>query len=91
MGGLPISFRMFADQLDWLLADPFMSTTPWQWLKHYPRYLNAIAYRLDKARGAGSRDSDSTASLRSLWGRWLEQLPEINGIRKARPKANFAG
>lgn len=64
------------DQLDWLFADPFMSITPWQWLKHYPRYLNAIAYRLDKTRGAGSRDNDATQSIRKLWGRWLEQLPE---------------
>jgi ATP-dependent helicase HrpA len=64
------------DQLDWLLADPFMSITPWQWLKHYPRYLSAIAYRLDKARGALSRDNDATQSVRDLWGRWLEQLPE---------------
>ncbi len=64
------------DQLDWLFTDPFMSVTPWQWLKHYPRYLSAIAYRLDKARGAGSRDNDATHSVRDLWRRWLEQLPE---------------
>ena len=77
------------DQLDWLLTDPFMSTTPWQWLKHYPRYLNAIAYRFDKARGAGSRDNDSTASVRGLWGRWLEQLPEDQRNPESQAESEF--
>ncbi len=64
-------------QIDWLVPDRFLSVTPWQWLKHYPRYFHAIAYRIDKIRsGAGSRDSEAIATVRSLWNRWLDSLAE---------------
>ncbi len=42
-------------QLAWLMPDRFLSITPWEWLKHYPRYFAAIAYRLDKLRGGAAR------------------------------------
>ena len=32
-------------QISWLMPEGFLSYTPWNWLKHYPRYLNAVAYR----------------------------------------------
>ena len=71
---------VFADvqhQLDWLLAENFLSMTPWEWLKHYPRYLRGIDYRLDKVRsGASSRDGESMRVISDLWGRWLEKNPE---------------
>jgi ATP-dependent helicase HrpA len=63
------------NQLDWLLFSGFMSVTPWQWLKQYPRYFSAIAYRLDKARsGASSRDQDSMQTIQGLWRRWLDGI-----------------
>lgn len=59
-------------QVQWLVYDGFLSTTPWAWLKHYPRYFRAIAYRLDKVRsGAGSRDDESRKLVQELWQRWL--------------------
>ncbi len=59
-------------QLDWLLCESFLSITPWEWLKHYPRYLKGIDYRLDKIRsGAGDRDTGSMQSIQELWYRWL--------------------
>lgn len=59
-------------QLKWLFADGFISWTPWQHLQHFPRYLSAIAYRLDKARsGAERRDAESQQLIGSLWQRWL--------------------
>ena len=64
-------------QLDWLLCDQFLSITPWQWLKHYPRYLKGIDYRLDKLRsGAGDRDALSMQSVTDLWNRWQANQPE---------------
>ncbi|MEM8665956.1 MAG: ATP-dependent RNA helicase HrpA [Planctomycetota bacterium] len=63
-------------QLDWLLFDGFLQAVPWQWLQHYPRYLHAIAYRMDKSRGAGSRDRELSETVFQLWNQWLEQLPE---------------
>jgi ATP-dependent helicase HrpA len=68
-------------QLDWLLCDHFLSITPWESLKHYPRYLSGIDYRLDKlGSGAGDRDALSMRSIQELWDRWLTtQLePERN-------------
>lgn len=64
-------------QLDWLLFDDFLSSTPWDWLKHYPRYLHAIDYRLDKLRSSSSaRDADSMDTVSRLWNTWLQQIPE---------------
>lgn len=43
-------------QLAQLFADGFILQTPWQYLKSYPRYLEAILYRLDKLQGQLQRD-----------------------------------
>ncbi len=54
-------------QIGFLTAEGFLSHTPWNWLQHYPRYFNGIAYRLDKLRSGGeSRDREATASLDAL-------------------------
>lgn len=64
-------------QLDWLLFDRCLSLVPWRWLQHYPRYLAAIDYRLDKIRsGSASRDADTLAKIEGLWQRWLSGLAE---------------
>lgn len=76
-------------QLDWLFSESFMAATPWQWLKHYPRYLSAIVYRLDKARGASSRDHDATQCIRNLWDKWLEQLPEDQRSPEKQAESEF--
>ena len=74
-------------QLDWLLCDSFLSVTPWSWLQHYPRYLQAIGYRFEKLRsGAGSRDAESMRSIQDLWNRWLATLLESD--RKPMPQAD---
>ena len=63
-------------QLAWLMPERFMSITPWSWLKHYPRYFSAIAYRLDKLRGGAARDRENMETVQKLWTRWLEALAE---------------
>jgi ATP-dependent helicase HrpA len=40
-------------QLNRLTAPGFLTETPWQWLQHYPRYLDAIGMRLQKIAGSG--------------------------------------
>lgn len=40
-------------QLRELFADRFLQETPWQWLKEYPRYLQAARMRLDKLTSGG--------------------------------------
>ncbi|MEM9586224.1 MAG: ATP-dependent RNA helicase HrpA [Planctomycetota bacterium] len=64
-------------QLDELFCERFLSVTPWTWLKHFPRYLDGIAYRLDKLQsGSLPRDDEGRQLLEDLRSRWLETLPE---------------
>ncbi len=60
------------------LAFPgFLSTVPWSWLRHYPRYFSAIAYRLDKLRsGTAGKDAESMRLVQDLFSRWFAGLPE---------------
>ena len=63
------------DQIQWLLFDGFLSETPWEWLKHYPRYLRGMVYRIDKMQsGTAMRDTENRHTVRELWNRWLTSL-----------------
>ncbi|MCE9524610.1 MAG: ATP-dependent RNA helicase HrpA [Planctomycetales bacterium] len=44
------------DQLSLLLPANFLTTQPWEWLQHFPRYLKAISLRLKKLSTALARD-----------------------------------
>ncbi len=64
-------------QLNWLIHPRFLSCTPWEWLKHYPRYMHGIAYRLEKVKsGAASRDNSASETIEDLKQRWLQMIPE---------------
>ncbi|TWT53471.1 ATP-dependent RNA helicase HrpB [Rubripirellula amarantea] len=66
------------NQLSWLTFPGFLSSVPWAWLVHYPRYFKAIVYRLDKIRsGAASKDAESQAVVAALWSRWEQQLAPL--------------
>jgi ATP-dependent helicase HrpA len=55
-------------QLRNLFAPRFLRETPTAQLLHYPRYLKAIAMRLNKARqGAMERDLETFKQIRPLW------------------------
>ncbi len=60
------------EQIRWMFAPGFLAWTPWQHLQHVPRYVSAIAYRLDKVRaGAEQRDAESRQIIVNLWQRFL--------------------
>ena len=64
-------------QLEWLFADGFISWTPWEHLQHFPRYVDAIAYRLDKLRsGSIEKDGQSQEIVETLWYRWMQTRPD---------------
>jgi ATP-dependent helicase HrpA len=73
-----------AQQLARLVPKRFVASTPWQRLQHVPRYLKAIAARLDKLRADPARDQARMAELRPLEQRWLKKLAERRGARDAR-------
>ena len=59
-------------QLDALVGKHFIERTPFERLTHYPRYLKAIALRIEKLRADPDRDARAMAdwqSLATLWER----------------------
>ena len=66
---------VFADinrQLEQLFRPRFIADTPWQWLQHYPRYLQAIVQRIEKLRGFFARDRELSRDLMPLQKQLLE-------------------
>lgn len=63
-------------QVDLLLFPGFLAVVPWQWLAQYPRYLRAIAYRVEKWRSAASRDAEAMRLVSQLTDRWLASVAE---------------
>jgi ATP-dependent helicase HrpA len=65
------------DHLARLLAPGFLVRTPWNWLLHYPRYLNAVVRRLEKLTGGGHvRDQQQLPGLKLRWQRCFEKLQQ---------------
>ena len=68
----------------------FLSFTPWQWLKHYPRYFAAIAYRLDKLRsGSAARDNENMSVVSGLQTRWLSAMTEAEQTPRHQAATEF--
>lgn len=67
-------------QLARLTADGFWTSTPWNWLTQYPRYLQAILVRLDKlSTGGGARDRQLMQELMPFQRRYDEAV-EAGGV-----------
>jgi len=54
-------------QLGRLIGKRFIAETPFERLQHFPRYLKAVAMRLDKLRSNPSRDAQLMAEYAPLW------------------------
>lgn len=74
------------DQLDWLYHAEFLESTPWNWLIHYPRYLQAISIRISRLTDQKARVEESDAMISNLWHRWISSCPEQN--RDPRSQSN---
>ncbi|MEN9772950.1 MAG: ATP-dependent helicase HrpA, partial [Pseudomonadota bacterium] len=62
----PALHQDLTQQVAGLLPARFVSTTPWERLRHLPRYLKAIALRIDKVREDPQRDAQRQAELAPL-------------------------
>jgi ATP-dependent helicase HrpA len=71
-------------QLARLCGKRFVVDTPWAALQHLPRYLKAIALRLDKLRSDPARDAARLAELRPLEQRYARRVAERRGAPDAR-------
>ncbi len=54
-------------QLGRLIGKRFVADTPFERLQHFPRYLKAVAMRLDKLKANPSRDAQLMAEYAPLW------------------------
>jgi ATP-dependent helicase HrpA len=66
-------------QLGWLLPKRFAASAPVQAWNHLPRYLKAIAMRIDKVREDPSRDAELQRSFSALQGQWAKRLQQSRG------------
>jgi ATP-dependent helicase HrpA len=65
------SFQDMRRHLALLVYNGFVVNMPPQWLKHYPRYLDALAIRLRKLLNAGlNRDVAAMAEIAPLQGQY---------------------
>jgi len=78
------------EQVRQLTFPGFLSSVPWGWLRHYPRYFNAIAYRLEKYRSGGTaRDAESLRVIHDLWRRWAAARPQTDVSAEALAQSDF--
>ena len=64
------------EQLARLVYPGFLSETPAEWLPHLPRYLRAIALRLQKLRQAPDKDRQRRGDIIRLWEGCQRRLEE---------------
>lgn len=74
-------------QLKLLFPSRFIADTPWQWLQHYPRYLQAIEQRIDKWRGHFARDRELSRDLMPLQKQIAELIARRPDVLRQSPLA----
>ncbi len=73
MKNFPQAAREIEEQLAQLLPKNFIAATPPERLQHFPRYLKALALRLEKLRADPARDARWSAEFGPLWQTWLRE------------------
>ncbi|HEX6637239.1 MAG TPA: ATP-dependent RNA helicase HrpA [Steroidobacteraceae bacterium] len=68
-------------QLAWLMPAGFLLVTPWERLKEFPRYLQAIEQRLEKLPLDPRRDARLAAEIAPLEARYRERVKAERGLR----------
>jgi ATP-dependent helicase HrpA len=61
------------EQLTQLVHPGFLRQTPAEWLPHLPRYLRAMAIRLNKLRQAPDKDRQRSGDIVRLWTQYQRQ------------------
>jgi ATP-dependent helicase HrpA len=60
-------------QIGLLMEPRSFSTTPWDWLRQYPRYFRAVRYRVEDLPGGVPRDWQKFQDFQPRWQLYLEQ------------------
>ena len=67
-----LSLSDIQSQLEHLIYEDFLYFTPIEYIKHYPRYLQAIQQRLDKLQQVAERDRQNTNMINIYWQHFVE-------------------
>ncbi len=67
-------------QLQGLIHAQFVKQVPYEHLVHLPRYLKAIALRIDKLRSNASRDAQNQRDWESVARPWQRMVQESKGM-----------
>jgi ATP-dependent helicase HrpA len=68
-------------QLAWLAPAGFLLTTPWERLREFPRYLQALEQRIEKLPRDPRRDAQLAAEIAPLEARYRERIKAERGAR----------
>ena len=69
-------------QLAWLVPAGFLQVTPWERIREFPRYLQAIEQRLEKSGRDPKRDAQLAAQIAPLEARYRERVKAERGARR---------
>jgi len=83
----PVQCRDVQDSAAFLLSKGFIERTPYERLRHFPRYLKAMALRLDKLRADPQRDARLATELAPLHAQW--QREQQKQARSGEPDARL--
>jgi ATP-dependent helicase HrpA len=76
-GRYAIAGQDIREQIGRMLCEANFRQTPWSWLQHLPRYLQAIQSRLQKLPGTdGKADQLATVELQKFWERYAKKLDD---------------
>ena len=71
-------------QLNALVGKRFVIDTPYTQLSHFPRYLNAMALRVDKLKADAVRDARLSAEIAPLLQNFQRAIAQRGGVADAR-------
>ncbi|MCL4111959.1 UNVERIFIED_CONTAM: hypothetical protein GTU68_008713 [Idotea baltica] len=63
-------------QLGRMINGHTLTSTPWQWLKHFPRYFDAVDARLKKLAAGGLKRDQQLLEELDHWQQWIDSLYE---------------
>jgi len=73
-------------QLKRLVGKHFVFATPFERLQHYPRYLKAVAVRLDKLKANPARDAQLMAEFGPLWSHYERRALQLAKMGASDPQ-----
>ena len=81
-----VSLNDMREQLDGLVYQGFLQQVSYARLAHYPRYLKALALRIDKLQHAANRDQQLLRELRPQYEEWRARDEQVRAKGQSDPR-----